>query len=193
MPVRSDLELRQLSGHVVYDAQVLFGAAARLQKHVTVLGFNLPWLEHMTLLEAFAIHARGLIEFLFRERGESGVRRADGLAADYFELHQWRALCPPKEATLEDVEGRVGKEIAHVTYGRTRLSDEARQWPFAQIAGSVGRPLRVFIDNVADGRVIPGFRDDILAAMPEYLRFSVAVSYPPDWWPPAATHGFRHG
>src|SRR4051794_40863373 len=119
MVVWTDEELRQLSLDVLYDIQVLFGAARRLEQFVTILytddisdeeaveeGLALPWLEHVTLVEAFAVHARALVEFLFRDRAPK-VRATDLLAADYFRPGKWRALCPPQEATLDPVRRRV--------------------------------------------------------------------------------------
>ena len=64
-----------------------------------------------------------------------------------------------------------------------------KQWRFAQIAAAVGRPLRVFIDNVEPEKVIPDFRAHVRAAFPEFLRFPVAVSFPADDWPPPAATG----
>jgi hypothetical protein len=199
MPKWTEEELRVLSEHVLYDIQVLFRTADRLERYTTRIytegelteeeaiqeGRELPWLEHVTLVEAFAIHARALTEFLFREHGEPGVRETDALAADYFEPGDWRALCPPKESTLDRVPKRVGEEIVHITKKRMELTSELRRWPFAQIAGAVGRPLRVFSDEVSPARIVDGFRDRVWGEFPDYLRAPAAMSWPPDWWPPS--------
>ncbi len=186
---RTEDELKKLSRHVLYEIQVLFGTAEALEVHTTTLGSELPWLTSMTYLEAFVLHARALEHFIFRDREHRGAREGDGLAVDYFAPKAWRGLCPPKETTLDPLSTRVGKEVAHITYARTVATEEMKQWRFAQIAGSIGRPLRVFIDNVDPEKVIPDFRDHVRAAFPEYLRFPVAVSFPPDDWPPPAATG----
>lgn len=181
----STVELHALSEHVLYEVQVLFGAAAMLERHTTVPGSKLPWLEHIVTLEACVLHARSLVEFLFREPSGKVTWRDDGLAAHFFAPGEWGRLCPPRESTLDRVSKRVGKEIAHLNYGRASITDELKTWPFAQIAAAVGRPLRVFIDHVPESRVVPNFRDRVRTAFPDYLRFPIAVSYPPDSWPPA--------
>jgi hypothetical protein len=176
---RMDSELRELSGHVLYEIQVLFGTAEALEYHATVDNFELPWVAQMASLEAFVVHARALEHFVFRDRG-ARTRRDDGLADDFFEPGRWAELRPPKEITLNELSPRVGKEIAHITYERTKTTEGTKQWRFAQIAASIGRPLRVFIDNVSQEKVVPDFRSQVRAAFPRFLTFPVAVSYPPD-------------
>lgn len=168
---------------------MLFGTAEALEIHATVPGRELPRLYLMTTLEAFLVHARGLEHFIFRNPNERGTRADDGLAADYFEPGRWRELCPAKEATLEPLSSRVAKEVAHITYTRTTVTEEAKQWSFAQIAGSIGRPLRVFIDNVDAEKVIPDFRAQVREAFPLYLRQPAALSFPADNWPPSVATG----
>jgi len=172
---------------------MLFGAAELLEWHVTREGFDLPWAIHMAQIESFAIHARALMDFLFGERGEGG-KKTDGFAADYLQVGQWRSLCPPTETTLDPVREQVGQQIAHISYKRARLSEEAKQWPFAQIAASIGRPLRVFLEHVPGALVIEGFADRAWKALPVFLRYPAAVSYPPpNSPPPTATRMFRPG
>lgn len=143
----------------------------------------------MALIESFAIHARALIDFLFRERGEGG-KKTDGFAADYFDPGQWRSLSPPAETTLDPVRQQVGEQIAHISYNRAALTEEATEWPFAQIAASIGRPLRVFLQHVPESLVIEGFSDRVWRAFPPFLRHPVAISHPPpNWPPPTATQG----
>lgn len=189
--MRSPSQLRKLSGHVLYELQVLFGTAEVLQHQVLSTESDPDWLTQMVYLEAFLVHARGLDHFLFRDRASDHARNDDGLAEDFFDPGRWKEICPDKEKTLDRLSSRVGKEIAHVTYTRTTVTEDAKGWQFAQIASSIGRPFRVFIDNVEQERVIPDFSEKVRATFPPYLRQPAAISYPPDSWPPSAATGMN--
>ncbi len=56
-------------------------------------------------------------------------------------------------STLTQVDHRVGKEIAHLTYVRSEVTDEMNNWPFIEIANDVKRVLAVFVDAVPKSRV----------------------------------------
>jgi hypothetical protein len=120
----TDDDLRKLSEHVLYEIEMLFGAAELLEWHVTRDGFNLPWAIHMAQIESFAIHARTLMDFLFNERSRSPRSKAatDGFAADYFKPGDWRGLCPSRETTLDRVTDQVGQQVAHISYPRASHS-----------------------------------------------------------------------
>lgn len=186
-------DLRALSEHVLYEIEMLFRSAELLELHVTRDDFELPWAINMAQIESFAIHARALHDFLFQERGQAG-KKTDGFAADYFEVGRWRSLRRPPETTLDPVREQVGQQIAHISYNRATLSEEAKQWRFAQIAASIGRPLRVFLEHVPESLVITGFHERVWRAFPAFLRQPVALSLPPlDSPPPTATRMFRPG
>jgi hypothetical protein len=59
------------------------------------------------------------------------------------------------------VAKRVGKEVAHLTYGRLAVTPEAKLWPFPEIAEALNGVLGVFIDSIpkdllGDRWIIPG-------------------------------------
>jgi hypothetical protein len=181
MPARSDPELRALSDHVLYEVQMLFALTERLGSHIAMADSELPWDVEMAFLESFTLHARNLIEFLWPDGPR---RKEDGIAADFFEPGEWARIRPPRETTLDQVPERVGREIVHMTYHRVDLAEGARAWKFGQIAASIGRCLRVFLAEVPDERVAPAFGSKAKSALPAFLRWPVAVSFPPDDWPP---------
>jgi hypothetical protein len=156
---------------------------------VTLKGVGHECEIQIALIEAFTIHARSLIAFLW----DNTFRYGDGgLAAHYFEPGEWEGLRPPMERTLDGVRARVASEIAHISYARTRVTDDQKGWRYVEIAASIGRCLRVFIQNVPQRLVIESFRSRAFGTMPHQLRVPVAVSWPADHWPPSvASQSFQ--
>lgn len=187
---RPDAELRALSGHVLWHVQMLFSLSRLLEQRAQRAGQWLFAPEDAALLEAFAVHARALIEFLWRDKA---LRKTDGRAAHYFEPGEWSKLRPAMETTLDEVFDRASWGVVHISYRRAFQPDEARQWRFAQIAASIGRCLRVFLDHVPRNRVEPRFVEEAWAHMPPELRAPVALSWPADDSPgPVATPATQH-
>lgn len=153
---------------------MLFATADRLKRNHE--SHDLPWDLEMACIESFTVHARSLIDLLWKDKS---FHRNDGLAEHYFEPGRWAQLSSPMESTLHDVRSRVGREIAHVSYSRTQLAPQAREWQFEHIAASIGRCLRVFLDNVANESVVPGFEAAVRGVWPEFLNYPVAISWPP--------------
>jgi hypothetical protein len=82
------------------------------------------------LLESFSIHARALLQFFF----PINPKADDVLAEDYFAgTEEWERLRGPQPHALEQVNRRVGKEVAHLTYARLGISEEAKQWRILEI------------------------------------------------------------
>ena len=74
-------------------------------------------------LESFTIHARAIAGFLFFRDKETDMF-ADDFVRDVPAWKRDRGTCPQHL----DVRGRVGKEIAHLTYARAEIGPEARAW-----------------------------------------------------------------
>lgn len=155
---------------------MLYSTASILQ---TAEGRELPPVFRNSLLEAFVVHFRALHEFLWKAREQR--HKSDARAADYFEPGVWAKIRPGEEATVLRGPARVGREVAHLTYRRKLPADE---WMVAQIAASVGRCFRVFLDNVDPRRVSVDFERRIRACWPHELNFPIAVSFPADHDPP---------
>jgi hypothetical protein len=93
-------------------------------------------------VESFAINARALYDFFFSEpHGD------DASARHYVASGAWQP--PEVPEALAPVRRRVGKEIAHMTYHRTKLADDARQWKYAEIWRAFGDVLRAFVVQAA--------------------------------------------
>jgi hypothetical protein len=160
--------------------QMLFGTAQVLRDEVQGRRRGtLPWPQKTACIEAFAIHARVLEAFLWDK--PSKTHRDDTLAIDFFEDGEWEAIRGRVQCSaLEDLRGRAGHEIAHLSYKRVNKTEEARRWKFDVIAGVIGNAFRLFLENVERDLLCDGFEDRLRAGWPVYLNWPAAVGFPPD-------------
>lgn len=134
---RTTDELTAASDHLRYELEMLRATAAALAS-----GAFGDSLAGNALLESFTIHARALLSFLYAE----SPRPDDVIAEDFFASpEQWADIRPPKTPLIEKVHGRVGKEIAHLTYGRQAVLPEMKEWSFFDIARDVFEAAKVFL------------------------------------------------
>ena len=99
---------------------------------------------HNALVESFLIHARILIEFLYKNKTREDTVRA----SQYFTSDShWESIRPKKTELLEKTEKDAHKYLAHLTY--TRLQ-EKKQWPYIKIANDIETVLKVFHENLSD-------------------------------------------
>lgn len=94
-------------------------------------------------LESFLIHARVLMDFMYPDN----PRPDDVLAEEFFDVpDEWTSIRKPFDKLsdeLQKVKGRVGKEVAHLTYARNEITFEMKQWEF----GIIARELSALFDN----------------------------------------------
>jgi hypothetical protein len=101
---------RLLSEHLHYEAMMTFGLARLL---VETQGTVLNQLVHNAEIEAFTIHVRQLIDFLWTDR-EERPKSTDAFASDYFAAGEWAKLRPERPAILsEALHRKVGWGVAH--------------------------------------------------------------------------------
>src|SRR2546425_8770631 len=77
------------------------------------------------LVEAFALHLRVLLAFLYSDR-----QRSDDVCADEFVLDDeaWRRALPAKPESLKTAQQRTGGEIAHLTSRRITGTPPEKGW-----------------------------------------------------------------
>lgn len=100
-------------------------------------------LESNVLLEAFAIHTRCLRDFLFGQRGRHAM---DSFAADFCAPGVWeeaRGEVPPSLAEIDD-RNRLGREVVHLTYERSAVPAEIKDWPVSDIVREIVEALDNF-------------------------------------------------
>ena len=146
-PRRSDDELREASDHLFYELWMLDRTARLL-----AMGAFGEGPVRNAILESFTIHARGLIQFFFPKQ----PRRDDMLAADFLpSVAAWEAARGEMPPVLASLDARVGKEVAHVTYGRLLVTEDAKPWSLTSIVEAL---------NAVGGTFRSMIRDDLLGS-----------------------------
>jgi hypothetical protein len=59
---------------------------------------------------------------------------------------------------LDEVWGRVGRELAHLSYERNRLTEDARQWHYEQIWRDIASAVDAFVLDASPERLPDGVR-----------------------------------
>lgn len=182
----SDDELVAFSEHLLYDVQLFFHEARALTRTRLDLTPSLPWEIEMALVESFALHARSLVDFFFRDTG----RLDDAFAVHFFDPGEWATLRPEQGPWIREVRhpavDRFGKEIAHLNYHRVALAEQAKGWPVIQIAGAIGEVLWTFIQAVPSTRVLPHFRAHAEREIPVFARLNEWPGAIAPLWPRAS-------
>jgi len=99
-------------------------------------------------VESFAIHLRSLLDFFYSDSQQA--HKEDVLAEHYFKDPSYWNNNRPKlsDTEISRIKGRIGTEIAHLSYKRILLSDADKLWPFIKLKMYVLNALDVFIDHV---------------------------------------------
>ena len=133
--------LRDASDHLYYEFWMLTSLASIMASRITgeVVINN-------AFIESFTIHARVLLKFLYDENPKPD----DVIADDFFQTSQkWKEVRPEMTEILEKVYGRVGKEVAHLTYARQDVTPEMKPWHYLQIADDIKVSFNEFL------RIVP--------------------------------------
>jgi hypothetical protein len=159
-------EIRQLSEQVEYEVTMTFALIDQL------LGPRY-WDQQVALnalIEAFTLHVRQLIGFLWPDRPREG----DMLAADYFEPGEWERLRPKRPQVIDKALcDKIGWGVAHMTYGRARGTPEDKQWPFLRIGQALAPAVLCFLENVDQSKFDPGHYErmrDCVEAFQRWVR-----------------------
>jgi hypothetical protein len=67
---------------------------------------------------------------------------------------------------LRKVNDRVGPEIAHLSYKRNAIPEDARNWHFVDIRGELVAVLRELLPRMQDRHLSTSFRQRIERALP---------------------------
>jgi hypothetical protein len=153
--------------HLLYEVGMLADLTKRLQEvwaHDHAAGkCDLEWLDLQTrnaLVEAFAMHARGLLDFFY---ATPPVREDDALA-QHFVQGEWK---PPQQTeALRGVKKRVNKEVAHLTYHRLLVTDAAKEWSYGQIWLAFGEIIRAFLDQASPDRLPASVARQVASHLP---------------------------
>lgn len=166
---RTPDELREQSVHVLWEFRQLMRLAThvydRREAGVAVLVDPLD----AAALESFCVHARALVEFLWRDREHKPkADRRDAVAGDWFEDGTW-AYQGELPEDLRDVERRTGFGVAHISYNRIN-PEEAWGWNHVEIAHRIAGRFAGFVQDVNDDLVHPQFCHEATTESLEFRR-----------------------
>ncbi len=102
------------------------------------------------ILKSFAVHVRGLIFFLFPENPKPDDVLATHFVSDPAAFEAARGL---KSEILKKAQSRAGKEVAHLTYERLKVTAETKPWPFVEIATEVNRVMKIFLQHADQSKL----------------------------------------
>lgn len=150
---RASSELEAILYHLGYEIDMLLrveDALVAVHKGEELHGERLQTI-HNALLESFGIHARCLIDFLYRD---SPMKPDDALAADFFdERTPWADTRLPKTPDLDAINSRVAKEIAHLTYHRTKQEPPDKNWNVPKIRDEIMDRVAQFFRSAPDSTI----------------------------------------
>jgi len=138
-------ELGEASNHLYYEVWMLESTASVLATGRLEQG---PFAN--ALLESFIIHVRAVMDFLYAHKPQED----DVKAEDFFDTpDQWINTRPQLSQTLSTAKYRAGKEVAHLTYARLRVTPETKPWLFVDIANEVTVVMNSFLNAVDKNRL----------------------------------------
>jgi hypothetical protein len=126
------------------------------------------------LIESFAVHARGLHDFFWRDRTKDSFE-TDAFAADFCSPSGWekaRGEVPPHLAETM-ARKRFGAEVMHLTYKRISGITERKLWPCGEIYGELAGALARFAHAALPDRLHDSTRasfKDLVVVGPRGLR-----------------------
>jgi hypothetical protein len=133
--------------------------------------------ESNVLLEAFTVHMRCLRDFLWGDRARW---KTDAFATDFCEAGAWRRArgdIPPALAEI-DQRARAGREVVHLTYQRSAVPPDLKDWDCGQVFHEIADGLFVFAEAALARRldsVTKAALQDLLVFTPDAGPSSVAI------------------
>jgi len=101
------------------------------------------WIQKMTTIEAFVIHLRCLINFLYPLR----VDEDDILAKHFFSnQEEWDLEKPTITTPLIEARTRANKEVGHLTKMRKAIADPGKPWAINELTDEIIPILKRFCD-----------------------------------------------
>jgi hypothetical protein len=140
-------DLLAASEHLDYEILMLTAVANALDSGISVLS---PM--HNALVESFAIHLRNLADFLWPGNPDNDWV----VAPDYFDdPKEWQDSWKPIPTRLRTARIRAAKEIAHLTYGRIKLTSSTKEWDYVGLRDEIVESLAEFVSKVDKKKVCP--------------------------------------
>jgi hypothetical protein len=146
--IRSDGKLVSICEHLHYEIISCLGFAGKQ--------FSKSILERVkanALIDSCSMHSRNLKAFLYCKNPSED----DVIAEDF--VVDWAKRRPTEPSSIQLINQRVGKEVAHLTYARLDVTQAAKPWPFIQTAKDIEEVLKVFLSFVPVNKLDPRMKD----------------------------------
>jgi hypothetical protein len=112
---------------------------------------NYPPELHDQLVEAYALHLRNLIEFLYDKPKDNYIR-----AEEFFsDPKTWKNLAGTRTKALGKAQGQASAQVAHLTYDRVDLTLEEKKWLIGPLSKEIVELLAKFLSNADEDRMGP--------------------------------------
>jgi hypothetical protein len=115
---RTQDDLKKASEHLHYEWDMLKSVVQAM-----VMNFAGAGVLNNAMLESFAVHVRSLIFFLFPENAKTDDVLATHFVSDPAAFETARGV---KSEILKKAQARAGKEVAHLTYERLKVTAETK-------------------------------------------------------------------
>ena len=180
--------------HLRYEIEMVAGLVWRISRqHALLIGplddLNPLRAELLDLsgrnadIEAFGLHVRLLVDFFYPNRKKPN----DADAADFFDDPMvWKRARRKTPPSLKSVKGRVGMEMAHLSYDRPAPSVP---WDYKTIWADLSGVIRDFIDAATVDRLGADFIErvrqilDAKTQVPAAVRLADAYADVTNWVP----------
>ncbi len=143
--------------HIAYEVGMFFGMADMLSSSKKIGSSSSADAIRLNfaMIEAFVIHLRNLIDFLYSDR----PKPTDIIAADF--CATWQTERPIISPVLKNARVRANKELAHLTTNRLAGSPPAKQWEFSVLAGEISSLLHLFVKHARVNALSPDVAQEI--------------------------------
>jgi hypothetical protein len=169
--MRSSVELREQSIHVFWHFRQTLHLSAHLEAERRRGVVELVEPLDAAALAAFAVSARALTDFIWRDRQPLEGRKSresDAFAVDWLSREEWDPGELPSE--LRHLNSRVGEDIAHISYRRLDRGTE-RGWQPVEVASRLAYSFAAFAERIEHAhptKVADGFQREVWAAAVEW-------------------------
>ena len=179
--------------HITYEIEMLAWTASFLiGMSRSSLSGPLVTVVRNSFLDAFAIHARNLVDFLYKRHAGSD-QETDVVVQDYIDEAKLKGTLPAMTPALTVVNRKANKQVAHLTIERIEYEKHGKGWDFGQIAFDTMKALnaiahlfpptrtsesfRLIVKKPADQLILISAQEDASAAsMPSGLILNVDLN-----------------
>jgi hypothetical protein len=156
-PFRADYLAAYSAEHVLYEFDMLIWLSGMWGAGIEV---GAPTPADRTrlrnaLLEAFVIHFRNVVDFLYTDN----PKPTDVVAGDFCGVNTWSLNRPPLSQSLTVARTRANKEIAHLTSDRQNGNPPTKVWDIEGLVAEIQPVIMLFLNKAESERLNPKVRN----------------------------------